>query len=108
MKPGGDEMRIKPIQMTMIMVLMMGLVFQSLAVPACGAESFRLRIESKISEVELRWGRVSGATSYDIYRSLSKTTKLATVTADTLKYRDRSVTKNESYTYWVVAKQDGG
>jgi hypothetical protein len=35
MKPGGDEMRIKPIQMTMIMVLMMGLVFQSLAVPAC-------------------------------------------------------------------------
>ena len=54
MKPGGDEMRIKPIQMTMIMVLMMGLVFQSLAVPACGAESFRLRIESKISEVELR------------------------------------------------------
>lgn len=107
MKPGGDEMRIKPIQMTMIMVLMMGLVFQSLAVPACGAESFRLRIESKISEVELRWGRVSGATSYDIYRSLSKTTKLATVTADTLKYRDRSVTKNESYTYWVVAKQDG-
>ncbi len=106
MKPGGYEMRIKPIQMTMIMILVIGLVFPSLMLPAYGAESFKLRIESKVSEVELRWGRVSGATSYDIYRSLSKTTKLATVTADTLKYRDRSVTKKESYTYWVVAKQD--
>lgn len=106
MKPGGYEMRIKPIQITMIMVLVMGIVFPSLMLPAYGAESFKLRIESKLSEVELSWNKVSGATSYDIYRSLSKTTKLATVTPDTLKYRDRSVTKNKSYTYWVVAKQD--
>lgn len=112
MKPGGYEMRIKPIQITMIMVLVMGLVFPSLILPAYGAESFKLRIESKLSEVELSWNKVSGATSYDIYKSSSSSKSssgsslCATVTADTLRYKDRSVTRNKSYTYWIIAKQD--
>lgn len=100
-------MRIKRVHVMLVMTLLIGLTFQSFMLPACGAESFKLRIESKLSEVVLNWTPVAGATSYDIYRSLSKTSKLATVAADTLKYRDRSVTRGKSYTYWIIAKQDG-
>lgn len=100
----------------LIVALVMGLVCQSLLLPACGAESFRLRIESKYSEVELSWTEVSGATSYDIYRkttdskssskSSSMPSKCTTVAEGTLRYHDRSVSRGDSYTYWVIAKKD--
>jgi len=117
MNPGGYEMGIKKIQVIFIVALVMGLVLQSLVPPAGGAESFKLRIESKYSEVELRWTEVSGATSYDIYRqtkdsdssskSSSRSSKCTTVEAGTLKYHDRQVSRGTSYTYWVEAKKDG-
>lgn len=100
-------MIIKRIRMKLIMGLVIGLIFQSLVLPAYGAESFKLSIIPRWSEIDLIWTAVSGATSYDVFRSSDDdTSRLTTVPAGTLRYCDRSVNRGERYTYWIIARKD--
>lgn len=97
-------MRRNRIHVKFIMALVIGVMFQSFSLPALGSENFNLGTISIRSEIDLDWTPVSGATSYDIYRSPSQRSKLATVKADRLWYRDHSVVMGERYTYWIIAQ----
>lgn len=98
-------MRKNRIHVKFIMVLMISFIFQSFLLPALGAEYFNLGTISIWSEIDLDWTPVSGATSYDIYRSPSNRSKLTTVPTDRLWYRDHSIVLGQRYTYWIIAKK---
>ena len=59
------------------------------------------------TSITVSWGKVSGANSYDIYRSTSKNgkyTKLATIpSGTTVKYTDKKLTTGKTYYYKVRA-----
>jgi fibronectin type 3 domain-containing protein len=96
----------KKIRWQLILALMVALICQSFTAPAYGAESFQLRTLSILSEIDLDWTEVEGATSYDIYRSPGSPAKIASVTRGKLWYRDYRVDMGKRYTYWVIAKND--
>lgn len=71
-------------------------------------------VRSNTSYIELSWGAATGATSYDVYRATSSTTRPATPIARgvTSPYRDVAATSGllsgMKYYYWVAAVNAAG
>lgn len=71
----------------------------------------KLKVKSRSkSSVTLSWKKASGATSYQIYRSTSKSKNykcVATVSSSKNSYKDKSVKKNKKYYYKIRAVKKG-
>jgi predicted phage tail protein len=61
-------------------------------------------------KVRVSWSAVSGATSYEVWRSISSSSASATVagTAATTTFDDTTTTANTTYYYWIKALNASG
>lgn len=79
----------------------------SVAIKAvAGPSAPKAKATATKTTVKLSWGKVAGATSYDIYKlENGKKVKVKAVSATTTSYTISGLKSNKSYTYYVRAKR---